>query len=619
MTGSYLGARASRPPLPRSGSVFAVLILALGGLSTLAARAGPGVPATPTGPAQDPATTQDLILFTADGPVRLRLAVTLGGKPAVGPWRAALDALFDHCDRDGDGGLSVKERESFQHTARQGLSEFVVVDGPAYVSSRMPVVTFPERGGKVDRAGFHAGFELAGLGPVSVAPVAARSDSQALTDALFKHLDRDGDGKLSAAELKAARDRLAALDANEDEVVTPDELLGRAQNPVYQLVEVVDFDLTTSYGGRRRAGPPPLPDVMMPPAGKTAGVKDVLAARDADKDGALSPAELGCAAGAIADLDADGDGRLDADELAAWLRQPPDLDLAFDLPARSGGAWMAVAYARSSPGWTGAVKLSAKGRLADRVKPEGDEAMRAVLPSTRVRFLADGGAGSAARRQWEGSAKTLRTAFTLVAGTKGAVERNQLIENPDLAGALTLFDFADRNGDGKVTKDELDGAIRTGGTVVNCRAAVEVADLGRGLFELLDRDGDGRLSPREMNAAAGLLAALDRDGDGKLSRTEIPRGYAVTAKPASVDLVPTNVTFDGAVAIYGASRATRTVSVGHAPEWFRNADRNEDGDVSAREFPGPPALFKRIDTDGDGLISPEEALAFEKVTSGKPR
>jgi hypothetical protein len=38
-------------------------------------------------------------------------------------------------------------------------------------------------------------------------------------------------------------------------------------------------------------------------------------------------------------------------------------------------------------------------------------------------------------------------------------------------------------------------------------------------------------------------------------------------------------------------------------------DRNGDGDVSLREFLGPLELFRKLDRDGDGLISPDEARA----------
>jgi hypothetical protein len=243
--------------------------------------------------------------------------------------------------------------------------------------------------------------------------------------------------------------------------------------------------------------------------------------------------------------------------------------------------------------------------------------MRAVLPSARVRFTAEG--GSAGRGPWQASTGGLRSVFEQLAGTRGEVERKQVAENPEYAASLTLFDFADRDGNGKVTAAELDRVLRTNEGLVDCRAVLEVADLGRGLLELLDRDGDGRLSPRELNAAADHLAALDRDGDGKLSPTEVPRGYAVTAKPASVDVVPTGgYALDVNVVLTGIGGPARTVMAKPAPEWFRQADRNGDGDVSAREFPGPPAVFRKIDTDGDGLVSPEEAQAFE-TAAPRPR
>jgi hypothetical protein len=44
-------------------------------------------------------------------------------------------------------------------------------------------------------------------------------------------------------------------------------------------------------------------------------------------------------------------------------------------------------------------------------------------------------------------------------------------------------------------------------------------------------------------------------------------------------------------------------------------DRNNDGDVSLREFLGPLQRFRELDTNGDGLISPAEA---DKAGDRKP-
>jgi hypothetical protein len=42
-------------------------------------------------------------------------------------------------------------------------------------------------------------------------------------------------------------------------------------------------------------------------------------------------------------------------------------------------------------------------------------------------------------------------------------------------------------------------------------------------------------------------------------------------------------------------------------------DRNRDGDVSRKEWLYSEELFRKIDTDGDGLISVEEAEAFDAL------
>src|SRR5262249_58451642 len=47
--------------------------------------------------------------------------------------------------------------------------------------------------------------------------------------------------------------------------------------------------------------------------------------------------------------------------------------------------------------------------------------------------------------------------------------------------------------------------------------------------------------------------------------------------------------------------------------WFRKMDKNRDGDVSRREFLGTKEEFDRIDSDGDGLISLEEAERYDAL------
>ena len=53
------------------------------------------------------------------------------------------------------------------------------------------------------------------------------------------------------------------------------------------------------------------------------------------------------------------------------------------------------------------------------------------------------------------------------------------------------------------------------------------------------------------------------------------------------------------------------------PEWFRRMDRNQDGDVSVREFLGTSTQFAALDTDQDGLMSASEAEVAEKAEAAE--
>jgi hypothetical protein len=43
------------------------------------------------------------------------------------------------------------------------------------------------------------------------------------------------------------------------------------------------------------------------------------------------------------------------------------------------------------------------------------------------------------------------------------------------------------------------------------------------------------------------------------------------------------------------------------PEWFRRMDRNQDGELTWREFLGPRSAFEQLDRDDSGWIDAPEA------------
>jgi Ca2+-binding EF-hand superfamily protein len=205
---------------------------------------------------------------------------------------------------------------------------------------------------------------------------------------------------------------------------------------------------------------------------------------------------------------------------------------------------------------------------------------------------------------------------------KGYLVMNDVKENPVFNNTFRLID---RDNTGKIYEKDLiaylDTFERLQAGSQKCSVSLGVTSQGKGLFELLDVNGDGRLSLREMRNAFRLLGELDTDGDGCLSRNEIPRTAVAGFRIGPSDggnlnarqILAVNVAPGGIGRRQGEAPAPR------GPAWFVKMDRNGDGDVSRKEFLGTDEQFKEIDTDGDGLISLEEAEAYDKKMHEKKK
>ena len=130
--------------------------------------------------------------------------------------------------------------------------------------------------------------------------------------------------------------------------------------------------------------------------------------------------------------------------------------------------------------------------------------------------------------------------------------------------------------------------------VVKSHVLLTILDHGPRLFELLDTNHDGALSVRELRGAWKRLQDAGCVRDGKFDLTRLPRQLCLTVS-AGLPVSPLG----------------RPKAVG--PAWFRAMDRNGDGDVSRKEFTGPPEVFDKLDLDKDGLISVEEAEKAVKI------
>src|SRR6266851_1302155 len=185
-------------------------------------------------PAQRPMAAMDgyNFIFLGDTrPVLIRLRVRIDGEPLQQAWDEFIDGLFRYLDRDGNGVLSEEE---LQRAPRPQLL-FQLLRGnfsemrPA-TSRSVPEVQLSLVGGKVTREGLAAYYRLSGVEPFVGLIQDKTTQAEALTDALFKSLDLNQDGKLSKEELLAAPSSARALDLNDDELISIQELLPNADS-----------------------------------------------------------------------------------------------------------------------------------------------------------------------------------------------------------------------------------------------------------------------------------------------------------------------------------------------------------------------------------------------------
>ena len=196
-------------------------------------------------------------------------------------------------------------------------------------------------------------------------------------------------------------------------------------------------------------------------------------------------------------------------------------------------------------------------------------------------------------------------------------DRNQYLDEGEFSGMMEAlnrsgvrgdFSAVDFNGDKMVTRDEVFSFAKRDQMAVASRVQVSVKQDGKTLFGILDRNSDRRLSVREMRSGAEFLKPYDFNRDNKFADSELGTEFVLAISLGRPEFRRASGQSDMMSAGMNSGDALLPGSDAlNGPEWFRRMDRNQDGDVSAREFLGTKEQFRRIDTNNDELLSANEA------------
>lgn len=309
---------------------------------------------------------------------------------------------------------------------------------------------------------------------------------------------------------------------------------------------------------------------------------------DQDEDGLISSAEIARAGETLLKYDRNQDDVLSLDELqAAAARTPqkrptraaepaPLIPLA-DLTNRQVFASLAARYAADGDHSAPAALARFDANNDGRVEEAELARLQTLDPDLQIDVAFDSADASRSRLDAAVLDRSLGSTPATIRGASVTLS---------LAGALLEFSAIQPAGAARADQISI-GAVRD----------------GYPLLPEIDFNEDGRLTLREMRQAAKRLPAFDRDGDGAVSADELPPTLRVA--------IGLGATIHRQLATVRSVHPASSTPGARPPAWFARMDRNQDGDLSRREFLGRQQQFETLDADGDQLIDIDEAAAGE--------
>ena len=527
--------------------------------------------------------TRDILYFHRDAPVFIRVRLEVDGASFETSWHAHVQSLFSAIDTDSDGRLTADEI-TFRTTSTDGQNAADVLrlvrDPDLWVADRRPfdhVITMNEL------TAFLLSRQRGPFQSTDKSPPSATGSI--IGESLFQLLDTDANRNLSVDELSRAMASLHRRDLDDDEtfgvselnIAQTDRFVARPSSG--STVGVRPFVTLTPGSAsleilkqieRRYASRPT----------ETADVRSTLSRR-------LQPSDLGLKDDVFGNYDFDSDGTLDREELREMVRNPPPtVELVVRLGKRN-----TEQSSVEMIGTTDEQKIS--------VRRSSDGLVSIAIGDVQIEIVESASGPDVAKRY------LIRQFAAADADQNGYLDEKEARRN----GAFQAsFDQFDEDGDGNLYAEELTAVVDSRTKAARSRTRMDVTNRGRDLFQILDADRNRNLNRRELVKAIKRVELWDIDGDGEVSEAEIPQLYQISFGPGQPQF--RGVQIPGQT-VQSSDQGSSTKSV--APLWFKKLDRNDDGELARREFPGTLKEFQQLDQNSDSVIDTAEAEFVRQV------
>ncbi|MCP4174012.1 MAG: hypothetical protein GY758_24945 [Fuerstiella sp.] len=511
-----------------------------------------------------------VVIMAPDGPVFAEMNISVDGQ-AYRAW--VTEFLARRVDVNNDGSLNTGELQLIPKRLLQQTNARTV-------NRVLRSVTGDKKADTTSVDAFTEWFaeQLSRSFDIVAAAVTA---SEAVRLAAL--VDGDGDGAVSREELMAGSRSLRFRDLDDDQTFTAAELMPY-RDPRNQNAAIVPDAAN-------------LPFVQLSDEESLTRTAEQIVARYGDDD-AVSIAKLRLPEAVSASVDGNNDSKLNPSETRQFLAAPT-FHLTLDVQ-------LAEAANRSN--------------LVAEISPAAQSFVRSDSRKRgRIKMVVDDMPLEIRARGGSARSRDIMVDFLLQRSSLYDKDKNGYFtddEYPEFKSEMAQYlanaDFqsVDLNSDEMVLRHEIKTYIERDAIATQSRIEVSIKQDGKTLFNLLDDNKDRRLTGRELLEGFDILLEYDLNGDQKLTESELGTAYSLQiglGQPASLRM-------NSVQTMNMVARSTDAVLPGvsglNGPEWFRRMDRNQDRDVSYREFLAPRSIFEQLDKDSNGLLSATEAEAL---------